>query len=219
MQLRAPWAPRRCTSTVPSGASPVAERSSSPAEFGAVSDATDSRVFECGWCNVEVAICRRCDRGHRYCGPKCSKAARRASVRRAGDAYQKTERGRANHAARQQQYDEREATKLTHQGPPVEEEVCVMELSLAEVAPKPPSDEAETQDDAQPTARQQPDLEPDVHDEATGFRPEGLVRCAICGCWCHFHGRRSPVRRRGSGSGLRRPPRLPRAMGSRPPPV
>lgn len=51
-------------------------------------------------------ICRRCDRGNRYC-PPCSKLAPARRQCRAGRRYQKTEAGKANHKARQQRYLER----------------------------------------------------------------------------------------------------------------
>ena len=65
-------------------------------------ESNDIRVITCGWCGLKVWICRYCDCGHRYCCQDCSKAARRESNRRAGERYQKTEQGRANHKARQQ---------------------------------------------------------------------------------------------------------------------
>jgi hypothetical protein len=51
-----------------------------------------------------------------YCSDDCADAARRDSLLAAGRIYQRTEAGRANHAARQQDYlDKREAAKMTHQ--------------------------------------------------------------------------------------------------------
>lgn len=55
-------------------------------------------------------ICSHCDHGQLYCGEDCSGKARQRSTREAGARYQKTESGRANHAARQQRYLE----KMTH---------------------------------------------------------------------------------------------------------
>jgi hypothetical protein len=89
--------------------------------FGRLSSvviASDSaRLYACARCRCHVVICRRCDRGNRYCRP-CAPIAFRESRRRAGAAYQQTERGKANHRVRQQLYmlglDEE---KMTHQGP------------------------------------------------------------------------------------------------------
>ena len=74
------------------------------------------RVFTCGECGKEVRICRRCDRGHRYCSPTCSQAAREASCRKAQRKYQQSRDGRWCHAERQQRYRERKRKIVTHQG-------------------------------------------------------------------------------------------------------
>ena len=75
------------------------------------------RMFDCPRCKKRVFICRCCDRGHVYCSPECSRAARRASLRRAGERYRKTLRGRLNHARRQERYRRRKKNE-THQGSP-----------------------------------------------------------------------------------------------------
>lgn len=76
-----------------------------------------ARLFCCARCRAQVVICRRCDRGNRYCGPACAKAARRDSLRAAGRRYQQSRRGRFTHAARQRRY-RRSRAKVTHQGSP-----------------------------------------------------------------------------------------------------
>jgi len=72
----------------------------------------------CRRCRLLTGICSRCDRGNIYCGKACSAAARKASQRRSAERYQKSERGRALHAARQQRYLERREAKMTHHGSP-----------------------------------------------------------------------------------------------------
>jgi len=74
------------------------------------------RVFVCLECGAVVLICRRCDRGHRYCGPGCSQEARRKSKLAAVLKYQDSDEGKANHNKRQQRYLDREAEKMTRQG-------------------------------------------------------------------------------------------------------
>ena len=74
-----------------------------------------ARLFTCARCRAQVLICSRCDRGNSYCGPACSKQARRASLRAAGRRYQRTRRGRFTHAERQRRYHRR-LNKVTHQG-------------------------------------------------------------------------------------------------------
>jgi len=74
-----------------------------------------ARLFTCAGCRAQVLICRRCDRGNIYCGPACSQQARRASLRAAGQRYQRSRRGRFTHAERQRRY-RRRLNKVTHQG-------------------------------------------------------------------------------------------------------
>lgn len=75
------------------------------------------RLFLCACCREQVLICRRCDRGQRYCRG-CSKEARRASMREAGRRYQQSRQGRFAHAARARRHRARNK-KVTHQGSPV----------------------------------------------------------------------------------------------------
>ena len=69
------------------------------------------RLFSCARCHQPVRICAYCDRGNIYCGDGCSELRRRGSLRRAGQRYQGTRRGRHLHAARQARYRERQASK------------------------------------------------------------------------------------------------------------
>ena len=66
-----------------------------------------------GTCRRLFAVCGPCDRGRRYCSPDCARASRGGQLRRAGQRYQATERGRLAHAARQARYRERR-TRVTH---------------------------------------------------------------------------------------------------------
>lgn len=62
------------------------------------------RLFLCAQCSTPVRLCRSCDRGQRSCSAACSAALRTTTLRRSGNYYQSTERGRARHAARQRAY-------------------------------------------------------------------------------------------------------------------
>lgn len=62
------------------------------------------RTFSCELCELEVQICSRCDRGQRYCSATCAAEARRASIRRAGSKFQRTEPGRQGNARRQREH-------------------------------------------------------------------------------------------------------------------
>ena len=76
------------------------------------------RFFVCQLCDEEVAICSHCDRGQLYCSKRCSKQARRESVKESGRQYQKTEKGKAKHAARQAMYELRQAANPLRQTNP-----------------------------------------------------------------------------------------------------
>lgn len=76
-----------------------------------------ARLVHCARCRRQVVICRRCDRGHIYCGRRCSQPARRESLRAAGRRYQGSRAGRLKHAERQRRYRSHRE-KVTHQGSP-----------------------------------------------------------------------------------------------------
>lgn len=61
----------------------------------------DFRLYSCARCLKLVRICRRCDRGNRYCSADCRVAGRRDCVRDARHRYQRSPRGRVLHSARQ----------------------------------------------------------------------------------------------------------------------
>lgn len=76
-----------------------------------------ARLYNCARCHGQVVICRSCDHGNIYC-PKCAPVAWRESRCRADAAYQKTDRGKQNHAARQQRYLLGLEEKMTDHGSP-----------------------------------------------------------------------------------------------------
>ena len=63
-----------------------------------------ARLFVCARCRAQVLLCSRCDRGQRYCGRVCSRAARDDSRREAGQRYQRSRGGRIAHAARSRRW-------------------------------------------------------------------------------------------------------------------
>ena len=139
-----------------------------------------ARLFNCARCGRQVAICRHCDRGHRYCGPGCAQAARRASGRAAGARYQRSRPGRMNHAHRQGRYRTRRR-KVTHQGSPIP-------LAGASLAPESRA------------------LAPPPSEPAAAPAPEGL-RCHFCGRVCSEFLRLGFLRQRRDGPVMPRPPR------------
>ena len=74
------------------------------------------RLYSCRGCSVSVSICGPCDHGNIFCPGECAAISRRASNRRAGARYQLTRRGAQRHAARQQDWRDREREKVTQQG-------------------------------------------------------------------------------------------------------
>lgn len=74
-----------------------------------------ARLYSCCRCHAQVIICRRCDRGQRYCTKGCSVKARRDSLKRAAKKYQSSRAGHFNNALRQQRYRARKKQKVTHQ--------------------------------------------------------------------------------------------------------
>ena len=76
--------------------------------------APSARLFNCARCHAQQVVCRRCDRGQRYCA-HCAARARRDTLRAASRRYQRTPRGRAGNTARQQRFRQRQRG-VTHQG-------------------------------------------------------------------------------------------------------
>ena len=58
-------------------------------------------------CGAVFWICRHCDRGHRYCGERCRRKARRQQVRTANRRHQQSREGRLDHRDRQRAYRDR----------------------------------------------------------------------------------------------------------------
>lgn len=73
-----------------------------------------ARLYHCLRCHSQVIICNVCDRNNIYCGRDCAQTARQGSLREAGKRYQKTYRGRQQHASRQGRYRARQNEKVTH---------------------------------------------------------------------------------------------------------
>ena len=107
-------------------------------------------------------LCRRCDRGQRYCSPRCREKALRLQRREANRRHQQSPEGRLDHRDRQREYRKRQRARVTDKSslrasrcvnltvPPVREPIeATLALDLG------PSPEAEI--------------------------PVGWVMCQICG--------------------------------------
>jgi hypothetical protein len=69
----------------------------------------------CHWpaCGTIFYLCRRCDRGQRYCSPHCRQKALRLQRRQANRRHQQTPEGRDDHRDRQREYRQRQRTRVT----------------------------------------------------------------------------------------------------------
>jgi len=73
-----------------------------------------ARQYLCHFCHKKVTVCHACDRGHVYCGIKCSQIARHVSLKTAGKKYQNNQAGKLKHAERQKRYRIRNKKIVTH---------------------------------------------------------------------------------------------------------
>jgi hypothetical protein len=137
-----------------------------------------ARAFACARCGVPVLVCRRCDRGQRYCGRECARRARQESVRRAGRRYQGSRAGRFAHARRSLRYRQRRRALqiVTHQG----SQAVVAGVTV-------------TTDSTQSTAAEQLPAHAGMPPEATAM-PPGAWRCHRCHCACAALPRRGFLR-------------------------
>ena len=87
-------------------------------------------------CRRQFSVCGRCDRGRRYCGAECAEASRGESLRRAGRAYQRTERGRKLHAARQARYRVRRVPVTHHSEPGTRESLAIVPSAVSDEPPR-----------------------------------------------------------------------------------
>lgn len=92
------------------------------------------RLFNCARCHEQVIICTDCDRGQIYCANGCAELVRQASLHAANARYQKSRKGKHNHAQRQRRYRRHQQDKnkkVTYQGSPEKSDHDVLPLSPA----------------------------------------------------------------------------------------
>jgi len=173
----------------------------------------DVRVFNCKRCKILVFICRRCDCGNVYCAKGCAEFARREYLRKSGSKYQQTPTGALKHAARQKAYRERQAKKVTHQGPPQSLFCGTDDVLTGHNARETRIVEANNDNDVTATncsekSSSQGAIETSIITlrlspmparsyETTIYSSESpKVLCQFCGCWCLNKGRKEFIRRR-----------------------
>ena len=75
--------------------------------MGSGEDPLRQRFCRGAGCGAVFWICRHCDRGHKYCGERCRRKARRQQRRDANQRNQQSREGRLDHRDRQRAYRER----------------------------------------------------------------------------------------------------------------
>lgn len=67
------------------------------------------RICHSPACATVFYLCRHCDRGQRYCSPRCREKSRRQQRRQANQRHQQSLEGRLDHRDRQRNYRQRQA--------------------------------------------------------------------------------------------------------------
>ena len=96
----------------------------------------------CHWsaCGTIFYLCRRCDRGQRYCSPHCRQKALRLQRRQANRRHQQTPEGREDHRDRQRDYRQRQRARVTDKSsqPPAASASLTERAAIAVLPASPP---------------------------------------------------------------------------------
>lgn len=159
------------------------------------------RMAQCalGTCRALFYLCRRHDRGQRYCSRQCSAQARRQSQREAGRRYARSFAGRWAAARRQARRRERRGRKVTQQGspplggagtlaPPTPE--VAMEATTFRVGLEPTdADRRDEKGSGRGPGAEAEEVQAGKGAVASERAPAGAAsgaRCAVCGCRADF---------------------------------
>lgn len=151
-------------------------------------------MVRCGQCQALFYLCRRDDRGQRYCPGQCQKLARQRSCKEARRRHQRSELGRQDHCEAQREYRARRVMDLGSQKLAPTATVCgasAPDPSMVDAA----ASEARTQDEitAIPSGAQEAPRPPTLLRQVAGAlyrsitdamqvpRQRGSVHCAVCG--------------------------------------
>jgi hypothetical protein len=107
----------------------------------------------CHWCGGSFFICRRCDRGHAYCGERCRRQGYARSRRRARQRHQGSPEGKADHREAMRELRARRKAAVTDQ--PSEEGVAESKVAVEEAT--------------------------DARTEGEVLHPRAEQRCIVCG--------------------------------------
>lgn len=128
-------------------------------------------------CGTPYVFCLPCDRGHHYCGPECSREARRASRAASQARYLQTDQGKEMNREHQKAYRSRQR-KLSvsdqsspPEPPPLEPSQALPALVLAA---------------ALNTENVSNDSQIEVRHQITRDLPQAM-RCRGCGCVVTHH--------------------------------
>jgi hypothetical protein len=121
-------------------------------------------LLRCKQCGSLFTICRRCYRGHRYCGKLCREKARRQQQKDANRRYRQSREAREDHRDRQQRY--RRKNFVLHHGSKAHPTDAMIRSAK--------SSEAVATMAAAPGPEYQ--VNPVIHGSVWG-----TVRCQICG--------------------------------------
>ncbi len=143
----------------------------------------EGRRLECRHCGLAVWICRRCDRGHRYCSSACRQAARRSTSGRARRRYQAKSAGRSGNARRQREWYWRQrsspksATNLTHHSS-TEAVLCLM------IAPATADRGVAVLESTEPLSTETLEIREPAISPTAGDVPSGVHHCVVCRRLC-----------------------------------
>lgn len=180
------------------------------------------RLFNCVRCHQLVFVCSCCDRGQIYCSILCALVARQEAIRLASTHYQRTRRGKRNHARRQDRYRLRQrvlAKKVTHRGSPkIDPSVSAPPDHQPQASPQQAQAEEERSEQDQEN-QTSPTQEAADNTAGPAHRKPAteLVRCSFCHRLCQAFIRRSfrrPVRVPSARKRCPRPPVLRRSPPS-----
>jgi hypothetical protein len=146
-------------------------------------------MVRCGQCQALFYLCRRDDRGQRYCPGRCQALARQRSRKEARARHQRSELGRLDHCDAQRRYRARRVMDQGSENLAHPARLCrasAPDLSMIDAA----ASDARNQDEITPSTAQEPSprhrqmaVAPHRATRAAPDppqRPAG-VHCAVCG--------------------------------------
>lgn len=85
-------------------------------------------------CGQEFLLCRRCDRGNRYCSPGCSQRGRQRSLRKARRRHRLSPEDRLDHRDRNRAYRRHRSQRVMEHGSDAESKTCIVLAPAADAS-------------------------------------------------------------------------------------